>query len=360
MMQTILLISLIFTPLAALAYPELTRHGYSQCIACHVSPSGGGVLTSYGRQLSGEILSVWSSKGETGVLHGAVPDLSEKGWLIGGDVRSVQTHREDSRSKSGRYFLMQANLSLAVQKGPMTAMVSVGQIENPMVGYIQGNFNATQYYGMYQLTDTLSLRAGRFMPQFGLNSPDHTLKTKSGVGLRPGQQMDTVEAAWLGEQWTAFVAQAHSPHEVGDRNQESARTFHLAYAFLDRFKVGASHWYGEQAANVRRIYGVNAILGFTHRFFNLTEINHNYETGRRGMHGMTRFGYEPFQGFVPYVQYQHQVEDLNHPQANRHYALGANFFPRPHFEITGQWARVRQHTVSSWADEGYLLFHYYF
>src|SRR6476660_8898565 len=32
----------------AQAYPWMIRHGYSSCAACHVDPSGAGLLTPYG------------------------------------------------------------------------------------------------------------------------------------------------------------------------------------------------------------------------------------------------------------------------------------------------------------------------
>jgi hypothetical protein len=48
----------------AMGFPDLIRHGYTNCIACHVSPNGGGVLTKYGRSLSKELLSTWGREGE--------------------------------------------------------------------------------------------------------------------------------------------------------------------------------------------------------------------------------------------------------------------------------------------------------
>ena len=46
------------------AFPEMVRHNYSNCSSCHVSPSGGGVLTQYGRELSSAILSIWGAENE--------------------------------------------------------------------------------------------------------------------------------------------------------------------------------------------------------------------------------------------------------------------------------------------------------
>ena len=60
---------LTFVSGAAQAFPDMIRHGYTNCTACHVSPSGGGVLNAYGRSLSKELISTWSGKNEEGLLH---------------------------------------------------------------------------------------------------------------------------------------------------------------------------------------------------------------------------------------------------------------------------------------------------
>src|SRR5262249_45092482 len=39
-------------PAAASAYPTMIRHGYTQCASCHTDPSGGTLLTEYGRAQS--------------------------------------------------------------------------------------------------------------------------------------------------------------------------------------------------------------------------------------------------------------------------------------------------------------------
>ena len=42
---------------AASAYPTMIRHGYTQCVSCHTDPSGGTLLTEYGRAQSQLLLS---------------------------------------------------------------------------------------------------------------------------------------------------------------------------------------------------------------------------------------------------------------------------------------------------------------
>jgi hypothetical protein len=43
------LICIVVHATPALASPTMIRLGYSDCATCHVSPQGGGLLTSYGR-----------------------------------------------------------------------------------------------------------------------------------------------------------------------------------------------------------------------------------------------------------------------------------------------------------------------
>jgi hypothetical protein len=343
--------------LTALAYPELVRHGYTQCISCHVSPNGGSLLNAYGREQAEAILSTWSYRGEGGILHGAVKDPSEQGVMIGGDLRAIQLRNETRVAIDGKFFLMQANADAAYQKDKFTAYVSVGQITNPEVGHIEGNVNSTRYYGLLQATDELSFRAGRFTPQFGLNMPDHELVTKVGTGLQPELEFDSVEAAYLGEHWTAFLTASQTVDSTPNALQEKAWVFHLAYSFMERFKTGFSFWDGNQFASHqhRQMYSLNEMFGITSRLYTLTEVDYIKDSASRDALAMSRWGYEVHKGIVPYVQYQFAQKANTH---ERHYAAGAQLFPRPHFEIAAQWDYIVADTA--WANDAYLLLHYYF
>ena len=345
----------------AWAFPELTRHGYTQCTACHFSPSGGGLLTPYGRQLAAELLSTWSYKNEGRILHGLTEnDLSERGVHLGGDVRAIQVHKKNKQFKYGRLFVMQADFEVAYAQGPVVAAVSVGEIENPTAERFEGNLNATSYYGLLNFSDHVALRAGRFLPQYGLNLPDHTVGIRSGLGFTPGYMLDTLELSYLGEHWTGFAAQARSLPSVGPEAAELVRSAHLAYAFKGRYKLGFSHLYSEKGRqSIDRLYGLNAILGFSERFFSLLEIDTIHGTVKDSVFGYARWGYEVVRGVVPYLQYERQHADLRVTDgAANHYIAGFNFFPRPHFELSGQWARVR--STGAWGDQAYLMLHYYF
>ena len=59
----ILAVAALLLPGAASAYPWMIRHGYSGCGVCHIDPSGGGLLTDYGRAQSDLLMATrWSGE----------------------------------------------------------------------------------------------------------------------------------------------------------------------------------------------------------------------------------------------------------------------------------------------------------
>ena len=83
-------VSAIHTPKAS-AYTWMIRHGYTSCATCHVDPSGGGLLTQYGRAQGALIMSQrWGLSDETSIKRGeylmGVP--TPENWSLGGDLRA--------------------------------------------------------------------------------------------------------------------------------------------------------------------------------------------------------------------------------------------------------------------------------
>ncbi|MGE4130336.1 MAG: hypothetical protein AB7F86_01790 [Bdellovibrionales bacterium] len=335
------------------SFPNLVRHGYVQCSACHVSPSGGGILTSYGRQLSGEVVSKWSVPGEANVLHGAIGDWSDRsGVLFGGDVRSIQTHYEDARVRRGKFFLMEASLDVAIQLERVVFGLSIGEIERPQDKVFRGNLYASEYFAQWSATDFLTVRGGRYWPQFGLRLPDHTLVTRSSLGFGPGAQFDTAEGFLTSEKWSGSFAFSENA-EAHDKGA----TLTALYTPGEKSRYGLSVWRGQLAGKDKEIRSAHAIVGITKDFFALVEVDRMRVGDVRSEYEFLRFGYELVQGLIPYAQIQRSKADESKDRV-LYPGLGLQFFPRPHFEVQGQWSRVI--TKIQDADSAYLLTHYYF
>jgi hypothetical protein len=160
----------------ALSYPEqAVRLGYSGCASCHVSPTGGGALTNYGRAAAHDMVS-WAPLDDSQVL----PD-----WVaLGGDTRALAV-----RSPRGsREFLMQADAELAVEAVPGLWLDVSGGYYGP-----QRDREWRRGYALLTPLPELSLRAGRFFPAYGLAVPDHTTATRRGAGFDEGGETYNLE-----------------------------------------------------------------------------------------------------------------------------------------------------------------------
>src|SRR5947208_294846 len=111
---------------SAFPYAELARHGYANCVTCHYSPTGGGLLTEYGRALSREVLSSAGNEKEGDFLYGLIkppPFLA-----LGGDIRPIQTVASLGGRTTTKFIFMQADAEAAVDIAPVT-IVGTGGVD---------------------------------------------------------------------------------------------------------------------------------------------------------------------------------------------------------------------------------------
>jgi hypothetical protein len=358
------LLSVVASPRAS-AFPEMARHGYVNCTTCHVSPNGGGLLTSYGRSLSKEIMSTWGRDGEEGLFQGAFKDEDLPEWLrVGGDARVIQTHMETNSVREGRFIWMQADLQTAVRLKALTLVGTIGRIEKRAGPSIESR----SYYALYQASEKASVRVGRFLPAFGLNIAEHFLSTRRDLGFDQGREMMSAEFAWIGEDWNLFATAAESPGEVAPSLRETALATQAWRSFGERFKLGVSHWLGRSDQARRSVAGVSAILGFTPTFYALADLDHQWKetlaTGieTRGLFASGRIGYELVQGLHAIVIGDFAQSDLKSGLSARDsFGPGLVFYPRPHFEFQGVWQKARARSQGTeYADSAYVMAHYYF
>lgn len=355
------------------AFPEMVRHGYVNCTACHVSPAGGGLMSPYGRSMSKEILSRWSYETEENLLHGAIKNENINSWLngtrevgfnVGGDVRYIQLYRNSEVLEQGKFFPMQRDIEAAFRFYRVTVVANYGIDYEPG----EDTFDSRRSYVMYQATDELSVRAGRFLPVFGVMIPDHYAQVKRGLGFDQGRERDSAEINYVKDRWQATVSFAKSPKSLADNQEEKAFTGQLNYAFMDKYKAGISYWQGDFAASKRRIYALHSIWGFTHDLYAISEVDYQSTTALAtnrttdGIFYFQRVGYEFTRGLHVIGQLDGGKSDLdNNLTETISYGVGLNFYPRPHFEIQSLWSRATVKAIDDRPmDMAHLLFHYYF
>jgi len=355
-------------PTLGWCYPEMVRHAYVNCASCHISPSGGGVLTPYGRELSREVLSTWGTQNinESAFAYGMVRPPE---WLnLMGLYRSVYAYQNTRSVSEGKYIFMQNDLETSVQAEYLYFVAAVGYKNSVTDVSVLDHTISRRHYVNYRPTDSLSFRAGRFYPSFGINTPDHVIPTKRDLGWDEGQETYNLEAAWLGEVWNLFVTADLGRPDQPSLNRETGFALNPSVAVADTYKVGLSYFYGNGQTTTRNLEGAWGILGFSPHFFLLTEWDFqqqssktNLFTTESGLVNYQRLDYEMIQGLHLYLTQAFSDLDFNNSQTlTSSYGLGLQFFPRPHFELNLSWQKVRALAISdSYSDFAWLMFNFY-
>lgn len=170
-------------PGGAAAYPFMIEHGYTSCAHCHVDPSGGGALTSYGRGQA-EILmrTPWQDRDD------AWEPGKVKDFAFGVPLPAWLTLQADGRllvvpePSNVRWIVMQSDLRAAVQASDLVAYASAGYAsEGGQAAWLSsntgsgGNLVAREYWLGWSPAKGLLVRGGRMAVPFGIRSEEHLL-----------------------------------------------------------------------------------------------------------------------------------------------------------------------------------------
>lgn len=167
---------------------------YTRCAACHVSASGGTLLTAYGRSLSKEELSTFGKsapdKPSTSRTHLSLFGLfSGEGPLdIGVSVRPSRLDFEVRDFKSHRNLVMRADAQVALRSGPLTAYAEVGRLPTEPAEVI-----SREHWIRYEDEHGMGLKLGRFLQAYGLRSVDHTSLHRRDLGFDQDGQIYGIE-----------------------------------------------------------------------------------------------------------------------------------------------------------------------
>lgn len=160
----------------ALALPELSRKGYVSCATCHYSPSGSGLLTAYGSVQADELLAAYPLRRPP----------NESGVSLGAQLRVLQIQTETEKVFRRQFVLMQSDIEASFTHKSLT-----------LVGALGANHSdpfSRRHYALTKISESVSIRAGKFLPLFGLGLPDHNLEIRRGFG--PEQERYAAEASF--------------------------------------------------------------------------------------------------------------------------------------------------------------------
>ena len=322
-------------------------------------------MTEYGRQLSKEILSTKGNDGESDFAYGAV---KLPPWLnMGGDFRTLGFYENTSTFEKGRFFQMQTDLETSMTYQKIQVTGTLGYQDTPPGQPGIDHLISRRHFVGYRPTDELSFRGGRFMPAYGINTPDHVISTKRGLGWDEGSETYNVEAAWIGERFNIFGTGIFGRPDSPSLNREKGAALTVSSSLGDTYKVGASYFNGTSNIANRQVVGPWGILGFSPHFFLLTELDYQAsdpnaasQPTQRGIVNYQRLDYEFFQGFHGYLtQELSRLDFTNSDGLNKTYGLGIQSFPRPHLEVNLSIQLQSMATVPGYNDIAVIMLHFY-
>lgn len=213
--------AIVFWAKPAHAYGWMIRHGYGGCPTCHADPSGGELLTMYGR-VQGELLlrmqygsQAATEEPDVGFLWGAV-DTPEN-LNLGGSFRNLNIYEPGADEDPFTIIpVMMGDLFAHVRAGFVRAEASAGiakvKVGSPHARPAQVTHGQGEQYNMVSRThwlgfdmgenDAYLLRLGRVNLPFGVRVPEHTLWAREAT--RTDRESDQQHGAALSYSGDAF------------------------------------------------------------------------------------------------------------------------------------------------------------
>lgn len=353
------------------AYVENVVRGYPNCMACHVNPTGGGLLTDYGRSLSSELMSTIKTKNFQDPFFGVVKNSPHLKW--GGNIRTIQTRFENDQVKRGSSFLMQNSVEAAAYVKNFVFVATAGTREGPTArNPKKGDFISERHYALYQADNTVRVKVGKFRQNYGLNDPNHTRFTKRDLGFGSYSETYQLELFKIFENGEAVVSTSLGrldlPKDSSERNIMGQYT-----TYLDgKSRLSANALLGESDNQRRSLVGVNGVLPFMDKK-NVFRFQLDYlrresltsgprTTKTKGLYGNLLLGRNLFDGLFTYFVYEHKQTDLEESRNSMTTSpgLGFQFFPIAHFEIQFEH---QYRTLLSQSDNpehrSFVVFHVY-
>ena len=183
----------------AAAEPMFLSKDFPRCTSCHFSPTGGGLLNDFGRTMSHTVLPTFPAAsgadatapdGEQAFLYGALGDALGDARL-GVALRPSHLRFGFPGGSADRNLLMQADLQAAYRRGALTLYADIGR--HPEGD--GGELGSYEHWVSYQAASGLTVRAGRFLPAYGVKLADHTSFNRRTLGFGESDQVYGVEVS---------------------------------------------------------------------------------------------------------------------------------------------------------------------
>jgi hypothetical protein len=331
------------------AEPSFLSRQYTRCTTCHFSPTGGGLLTPYGRSLARNELST------TGGTHDAAGAAPASGFApldnrlgpvsVGIDLRPSHLDVRFAGGSLTRDLLMTADIIAAYHAKQWTVYGQIGREPRSSGATI----DSYEYWVSRQGDKGLGFRAGRFLPAYGIHFADHTAYTRGPLGLDSYDQVLGLEVSHSGErhlvQVTAAPGRADSVFaDDGSRAFTAAARVQTDFGPRSVLVLSGLYRAASDAAARNGMAGVAIGFAPTRRLTTWTEVDARKEQGLSGSPGyvlLNETSFEAYRGVWLKFSPQLLTEVGNTSGGTLRLAFEANLLPRARWNVDVSYYRDR-------------------
>jgi hypothetical protein len=367
---TVTLLAVLASAAAAGAEPRFLSKQYTRCTTCHVSPTGGALLSAYGRALSHRELSTTGAPAAAGDVE---PKPGEESFLwnalgealgpvqMGVNLRPSHLRYDFAGFSSDRNLLMTADVQAAVRVSDWVLFGQIGR-ELEEDGF---TLDSSEYWAGWQPEEGVGFRGGRFLPAYGVRFADHTSYNRSFLGLAQYDQMLGVEVSHSrGRYLTQVAAGGRAEPLFDDDGREAFMATGRVQADLGARTtlVGSALVRGESDVEPRHgAAGVAVGYAPTSRLTTWTQVDGVFREGT----GSTSYvltnetSFEVYRGIWAVVTPQARVGGGAAVPDVLRFGVGGVFLPRTHFNVNVHYYRDRNRTSEITTQIVLLQLHLY-
>ncbi len=347
----------------AYSFPDLIRHGYKSCTTCHASAIGGDILTPYGKSLSQELLSqhnIWNVKSDEKEV-----DSASLQWDLGGHLRFLQTHKDNSRQNRGRFMVMQLEGDLNLTRELWNFYSSIGRMEpneknEKPTDFVYFPQLWMQYVSSKENPSRLIFRLGKFLPGYGINIPEHNSVNRKSMNLQPGAERLNVELTLENEDYHILFDVISSRYKQSKLINENGLLIQFAWLGIDKNRLGCNVLNSKRPSSVSDVstngdesaLGCFAILGWSERWSQLLQLDSiERKLSTNALSVYSKLSWEWQKGFNFFSTQEYLNDDIR--IANPHFeaiGIGLQYFPFAGVDIYSTLRQERQTGISKEYD----------
>lgn len=257
------------------AYPHFIGYGYSSCITCHYSGSGGGALNDYGRALfANEITArdIFDDKitdEELAARSGFLGSTQLPWWIRPGfKYRGLWMRNNPGSAKMevDRYINMQEdlNLNFFFDKKQNVALITTTSYADrypPYPDIEKWSTFTKEYYLRWKISNTYWLYVGQMDKAFGIRDADHTAVNRKA--LRLGQYDQSMGAIFhvTYPEWDIALNYFTGNSKEPQIDKQKGFSITGEKQIQEKFKIGASFLNSSSDATDWKIISAHTRVG---------------------------------------------------------------------------------------------------